>query len=170
MPGSRSAGMERLLLGRALGVDDELEWLVVDDDRRRGSPGLLGMLGGDQRDRLAEVAHAVDREHRLIRELEPVMPVAGHVLVREHRVNAGHRHRLGDVDPADARMRVRAAKRVAPEHPRRHQVARVRELAGRLRDTVHAHDALADAAELEPPCTAVLTERPPACTASRIFW
>ena len=46
------------------------------------------MLGGDDRDRLAEVEDAVDREHRLIGELEPVGLLPGHVLVREHRVHA----------------------------------------------------------------------------------
>ena len=70
--GRRPVGMERLLLGRALGIDDELERLVLDDDRLGRAACLLGMLGGDERDRLAEVADAVDREHRLIRELEPV--------------------------------------------------------------------------------------------------
>ena len=68
----RPVGMERLLLGRALGVDDELERLVLDDDRLGRAARLLGMLGRDERDRLAEVADAVDREHRLVGELEPV--------------------------------------------------------------------------------------------------
>ena len=64
--------MERLLLGRALRVDDGLERLVLDDDRLGRAARLLRMLGGDERHRLAVVAHAVDREHRLIGELEPV--------------------------------------------------------------------------------------------------
>ena len=42
-------------------------------------------------------------------------------------------------------MRVRAAQRVAPEHPRHDQVARVRELALHLRRRVDARDELADA-------------------------
>ena len=69
----------------------------------------------------------------------------------EHGVDAGHRQRLGDVDRDDARVRVRAADRVAPEHPRRPEVARVGELARRLRDPVGARDDLADPADLEPP-------------------
>ena len=56
---------------------------------------------------------------------------------------------FGDVDAADARVRVRAAQRVAPEHPRRLQVARAGELAGGLRLCVRAQNGLADAAELE---------------------
>ena len=72
MPHRRPVGVERLLLGRPLGVDDGLERLVLDDDRLGRAPRLLGMLGGDERDRLAVVADAVDREHRLVAELEPV--------------------------------------------------------------------------------------------------
>ena len=103
-----------------------------------GAARLLGVLGGDERDRLAEVAHAVDREHRLVAELEPVALLARDVLVGEHGVDAGHRQRLGDVDREDARVRVRAADGVAPEHPRRDEVARVRELALDLRHAVGA--------------------------------
>ena len=68
----RPVGMERLHLGRPLGVDDGLERLVLDPHRSRSAPRLLGLLGGDDRDRLAEVAHAIDREHRLVGELEAV--------------------------------------------------------------------------------------------------
>ena len=60
------------MLGRALGIDDGLERLVLDVDRLRRAPRLLGMLGCDERDRLAVVADAVDREHRLVGELEAV--------------------------------------------------------------------------------------------------
>ena len=87
----RPVGVERLLLGRALRVDDRLERLVLDDDRLGRAARLLGMLGRDERDRLAVVADAVDREHRLVGELEPVGLAAGHVVVREHGVDAGHR-------------------------------------------------------------------------------
>ena len=72
--------VQRLRLGRALRIDDRRQRLVVDDDQLRGAPCLLRMLGGDDRNRLAEVAHAVDREHRLILELEPVR-----LAPREHR-------------------------------------------------------------------------------------
>ena len=68
----RAVGVERLLLGRPLGIDDELERLVLDDDRLGRPPRLLGVLRRDERDGLAEVAHTVDREHRLVGELEPV--------------------------------------------------------------------------------------------------
>ena len=145
----RPVGMQRLRLGRALGIRDRLERLVLDDDPLRRAPRLLGMVGRDDGDRLAEVAHAVDRQHRLVRELEPVRLLPRDVGVREHGVHAGKRERRGEVDREDSRVRVRAAQRVSPEHPRCRQVARVRELAGRLRRAVDALDALADAADAE---------------------
>ena len=64
--------VDRLLLHRALHVDDGLERLVLDADPLGGSARLLGVLGGDERDGLAEVAHLLDREHRLVGELEAV--------------------------------------------------------------------------------------------------
>ena len=72
-----------------------------------------------------------------------------HVLVRQHGVDTRHAHRSGDVDRDDACVRVRTAHGVAPEHSRRLQIARVRELSRDLRDAVNPRDDLADAPELE---------------------
>ena len=138
VPHRRAVGMERLHLGRALGIGDGLERLVLDPHGGGRAPRLLGLLRRDDRDRLAEVADAIDREHGLVGELEAVRLRAGNVLVREHRVDAGHRARLGRVDREDARVRVRAAHGVTPEHPRGVEVARVGELARDLRDGVGA--------------------------------
>ena len=139
------------LVGRTLGIDHELELLVLDLDRGRRPPRLLRMLGGDEGDRLAEVAHPVEREHGLVGELEPVALVAGDVLVGEDGMDARHADGLRDVDRDDGCVRMRRPHRVAPEHPGREEVARVRELAGDLRDPVDALDRLADPAELELP-------------------
>ncbi len=141
--------VDRLLLERPLHVDDRLELLVGDGDPLRRPPRLLRVLRGDERDRLADVAHAVDREHRLVGELEPVALRARYVGVREDGVHAGHGQRLRDVDREHARVRVRAPHRVAPEHPGGVEVGRVRELAGRLRRAVGAEDEVADAADAE---------------------
>jgi hypothetical protein len=141
--------MQWLLLGRPLHLDHRLERLVLDSDRSGGAARLLGLLSGDEGDRLAEVADAVDREHRLVGELESVGLLPGHVLVRHDRVDAGHADGLGDVDREDPRVGVRAANRLPPEHPGRIEVARVRELARDLGDAVLAPHRVADAAELE---------------------
>ncbi len=178
----RPVGVERLLLGRMLGVDDRLERLVGDDDRLGRPTRLLGMLGGHDGHRLAVVADAIDREHGLVGELEAVGLAARNVLVREHRVDAGHRDGLRDVDLEDARMGMRAAQGVAPQHPRGVEVARVGELPehlrrrvgsrGRTRDADHrVGGALDDESglrggldlDLGHPAAAALT-------ASKIFW
>ena len=82
--------MDGRLVRRALHVHDRLERLVLDDDLGRRPPRLLRVLGGDERDRLADVARPVEGEHRLVGELEPVPLVPGNVLVRHHGVNARH--------------------------------------------------------------------------------
>ncbi len=156
--------VDRLLLHGAFHVDHGLERLVVDLDPLRGSPRLLGMLGGDNGDRLAEVAHLLEREHRLVGELEAVALLSGNVRVRQHGVHARRRQRLAQVDRENACVRVRAAQRVAPEHPGGREVARVRELARRLRDPVDAHDALADPAQGQR-----LAHSAASRTASKIF-
>ena len=149
MAARRLVRMQVDRLKRTLHVGDRLELLVLDPDALGRAARLLGMLGGDERDRLAVVENAVDREHRLIGELEPVGLLTWDVLVREHGMDARHRHRLGDVDRKDARVRMRASKRVPPQHPRHDEVARIRELALHLRRRVDTRDELADAAHLQ---------------------
>ena len=67
-----TVGMQRLLLRRALGVDDRLQRLVLDHDRLGGATRLLGVLGRDEGDRLAVVPDALERENRLVGELQAV--------------------------------------------------------------------------------------------------
>ena len=147
----RAVRVERLPLGGAARIDDRLERLVLDADLLGRPARLLRVLRRDQRDRLPEVADAVDRQYGLVGELEPVQLLAGNIVVREHGVDTGHRQGLGDVDRDDAGMGVRAPDRVPPEHPGRPQVAGIGEPARGLRHTVGARDDLADAADLEPP-------------------
>ena len=109
--------MERLLLERALHVDDRLELFVLDDDRLERAARLLGMLGRDDRDRLADVAHAVDRQDGLVRELEAVRLAAGDVRVGKDGVDARLREGRGDVERHDPRVGPRAAQRVPHSIP-----------------------------------------------------
>ena len=51
---------------RRLRIEQRLEHLVLDDDRGQRPPARLGMVGGDGGDRLADVAHVVAGEHRLV--------------------------------------------------------------------------------------------------------
>jgi len=166
----RAIRMERFLFRRALRVDDRLERVVLDLDPLRGAARLLRMLGRNECDRLAEVANTVPGQHGLVAELEPVALLSRDVGVRQHGVDAGHRQRLGEVDRTDPRMGVRAPQRVAPEHSRCLQVARVGELAGHLRNAVDARNDLADASELELRCCGLAhVEVAASRTASKIF-
>ena len=161
--------MQRLHLRRTLRVGDRFERLVLDADRGCCATCLLGLFRRDDRHGLAEVADAVDREHRLVGELEAVGLLAGDVVVLENRVDAGHRERLGRVDREDPRVRVRAAHRLAPEHPRGVEVARVRELARDLGDGIRATRGRRRASPTER--ARGRGHRPAATwTASRIFW
>ncbi len=164
----RPVGMQRLELGRPLGVDDRLERLVLDADRGGSAARLLGLLRGHDRDRLPEVADAVGGKHRLVLELEAVRLLAGNVVLREHRVHAGHAHGSGDVDGDHACVRIWAADGVAPEHPRDLEVARVRE---RTRDL--GHGVVAAHPDLGPAMRNAggsAHRSAASCTASRIFW
>ncbi len=116
----------------------------------RGSPRLLRLLGGDERDRLAVEAHALGGEHGLVGELEPVGLAAGNVGLRQNGVHSGHGHGGRHVDREDAGVRVRAADRATPEHAGRVEVARVHELAGDLRNRVGAADSRYRSPSLEP--------------------
>ncbi len=137
-------------LGRALHVGDRLERLVVDADPLGGAARLLRMLGGDERDRLAVVEDAVDREHRLVGELEAVELLARHVVVREHGVHAGHRHAPRRCRSTTMRACACGLRSVWPQSiPGDDQVARVGELALHLRRRVGARDELADLADLK---------------------
>ena len=87
-----------------------LERLVLDAHGGSRAPGLLGLLGRDDRDRLAEVAHAVDREHRLVGELEAVGLLPGNVLVGEDGVDAGQGARRRSRRSRAARARAGCAR------------------------------------------------------------
>ena len=64
---------------------------VVDSTASLGGAArLLGMLGRDERDGLAEVADVLHGQDGLVGELEAVALVARDVLVREDGVDAGH--------------------------------------------------------------------------------
>ena len=135
----------------ALGVRDGLLRDVVDPDLGGGAAGLLGVLGCDERNRLAEVAHVVHHEDRLVGELEAVALLARDVVVGEDGMDAGHAAGLGRVDALDAGRGVGAANRVAEEHAGREEVARVGKFAGDLGDRVDAANRLADPAVLQLP-------------------
>ena len=79
--------------------------------------GDIGVIGEDGGDGLADIAHAVTRQHRLAIGLQ-LLDLAfaeidrsdvGDVRRRPDGVDPGKRQRGGDVDGADAGMRLRRA-------------------------------------------------------------
>ena len=111
--------MQRLLLGGALHVGRPAR---AARTRRRSRGGraarLLGMLGGDDRDRLAEVAHAVDREHRLVGELEPVGLLPGTSSCVSTACTPGMRERRREVSIATMRACACGLRSVCPRASR----------------------------------------------------
>ncbi len=69
---------------------------------------------------------------------------AGHVVGREDRFHAGHRHRRGRVEPLHFRVRHRAHEELAEEHAVDAVVLGVLGLAGDFRDQVRSRVRLAD--------------------------
>ena len=144
--------------GRAAGVGcrgrrgDRGQRIVVDRDQFGGVLRLRGGLGDDQRDRVADVAHAAAREagvrrreHRravgafaLKRHRRRAETVRGDVVAGEDRKHAGRCDRSYGIDGADRRMRVRRAQDVGVR------------LAGQVHVVDEASLAAEEARVLEP--------------------
>ncbi len=128
-------------------VGDERKLAVVDLDLGGRSAGGLRVVGGHEGDRLTVVTYPAVGENRGVLDLQAVVLHLGRqVVVRQHRVHAGHGERLGDVDGDDLGVGDGAAQRLAPEHVLVPHVRGVRELAGDLEGAVRAKNRFADAA------------------------
>ena len=89
-------------------VEERRLLLELEADRlHRRRRGLL-VLGGDERDRLALVAHVVLRQQRLVgrdaERREVAVLEQWDVLPGDHRLDALHRLGLGDVEALDIRV------------------------------------------------------------------
>ena len=133
-----------------LGIEQRVEHLVLDDDRRERPPAGLGMVGGDGGDRLADVAHDVAREHRLVLVDQAVGELAGHVVGGDDGLDAGDPPRRRHVDAHDAGVRVRRAQRGAPQHAVAAEVGRELERALHLGDAVGPHGRRAEHVAADP--------------------
>ena len=130
---------------RLVDVDHVRQHLVVDLDQRERLVRDRSAGGGHGGDRMALVEHLLAR-HDVARHVpevlrHPLGPDIGEGLLREvgrghHRLHAGERLRLLDVDRADAGMRVRRAQDAADQHARPHHVGAVERLARHLRHAV----------------------------------
>ena len=151
---------QRRLLG-------EVDLDGVDRGHRRLLVGC-----GDERDRLALVAHVLLRQERLVlgdaegREV-PVREER-HVLPRDDRVDARQRLGLRRVEPCDVGVVDRRAQRLRPERPRDAHVVDERRPTGDVRDTVVAWKACADRLHSDPSVTSVVVGVPVVIVRSKL--
>ncbi len=104
-----------------LDVEHRRQRLVVDPHFRHRLIGLARTVRDDGDDRLALVAHLVDRERRLvvlaeIDQAEQGVEVARHIGAADDPAHAGERSASAGVDAAQARMGMRAADHLQMQH------------------------------------------------------
>jgi hypothetical protein len=111
-------------VGRLLGIENGLEWLVIDLHQLGGVAGQLARHRGDRDDGLADVPHAAHGKREVLdvaarrrRDLEERVGRRGDLLPDQRPVHTLELGRLGDVDARDRRMRVRRAHEVHVCHP-----------------------------------------------------
>ena len=98
------------------GVDEGLEQLVVDHDRRCGPPSSLGVIGGNCGDGLAVETDHIMSEHRLVLVFEPVGLCARYVVLGDDRMHTYDLPGCAEIDRGDPGRRVWRAKDVSPQH------------------------------------------------------
>ena len=100
-------------------VVDRGQFLVFGDDVLDRRLGDVRVGGHHDRDRLADEAHLVDRQDRLVVERRAVIGIGDHladIVGGEHAMNAGNLLRRAGVDRLDPAMRDGAAKDLAVQH------------------------------------------------------
>ncbi len=141
-----AVGMDRRVIAGDchFGVEQRLEQAVLHHDRGEGAAAGLGVIGGHDRHRFADVAHDAVGEHRLVGGDQPVGELAGHVGGGEHHVHAGDRQRRARVERHDLGVRVRRAQRRSPHRTVERQVAGEGERAPHLRHPVGPERGITD--------------------------
>ena len=140
---------------RVVDGQDRRTLFILHLDQLEGLEHDLLALRRDERDRVADVAALLaNRDHHRPVVLEvPLVALAGDVVRREHRDDAGKSLRLARVDALDERARCRRAKRRSVEHAGHDHVLHVFAGADRLLAGVDARHVLSD------PKDAVLVRR-----------
>ena len=143
----------RIRLHRLVDVDDVRQHLVIHHDQRQR---LLGDRRTDRRHRRHRMAliQRLLARHDVARHMPHVLrhtirPDISELLLRQirrrhHRLHARQRQRLGHIDAADPRMRMRAAQHPPIQHPRQDQVGAILRPASHLRHTIRPDRPRAD--------------------------
>jgi hypothetical protein len=135
---------------RRLRVVDRRQLLVVDFDQLDRIGRDVAVLRDHEGDLLVLEQHLAVGQHHLhiARERRHPVQVQGlQVLRREHRMHAGQRLRLRDIDRPDPRVAILAAHEVAEQHARQLEVVDIAALALDEADVLLALARAADAAE-----------------------
>jgi hypothetical protein len=145
--GARVGEEQHLVGGGGLEVDDDRQRVVVDLDQVGGVLPLVGLLGEDGGDRLADEPHHVLRQelahHLVVRPAEQQRRREVDVGAGEHADDAGRRAGLPDVDRLDAGV---CEWRPDEREMQRSDQVEVVGVAGAAREEgriLHAHDARA---------------------------
>jgi hypothetical protein len=115
-------------------AEDGRQLLIVDLDQVDGLLRDIGVHRCDRGHRVTDEADLAHRQDRHVAEDRPELGLdvrsRGHVLTREHGVDAWECLCRGRVDARDPRVRCRAPQELGVEHARDLDVDRVRDAAG----------------------------------------
>ena len=126
---------------RLLDGQDRFERLVLDvDERQRLERGVL-IERCDGRDGLADVAHLVDRERRLVLGRRHDPHLLGHVLARDDGHHAGMGERAPDVELHDPGVGLGRPEQAPVKHARQDDVVGVLRLTRQVGPGVHLRQA-----------------------------
>ena len=146
----RAAGGE--LRRRVFGAKDGGKLLDLDLHQIGGILREIRIRGEDDRHRLADIAHAILRQHGLTiglqsldaREADIDRRKIGDVFGGPHRAHAGHRARLRGIDGNDPPVRVGGTDHAHVQLPRKSHVRRKAAAPGHQRPILEARNRTAD--------------------------
>ena len=152
MPAGRAVEeSRRIVCQRIVHRHERRQVFVIDLDRLRGAERRRLVHRHNRGNRVADIAHPIKRNHRLVAQTDAVELIRQrcHVLAGHNAYDARHRQCSGGIDMANAGMRQRAAQQLAMQKTRKRKVPGVDRASGNFRTTfdriVAAACALLDA-------------------------
>ena len=121
-------------LQRLVNVQNRRQFLVVDFDQAQRFFRRIDAQGRNRRHRIADMAHFLHGDDRLIFEHRTVVRldafVVQNIVARQHRHDAGNFQRLGSIDLLMRACGIRTAENLAMAHPRDAHVGKILRPAG----------------------------------------
>ena len=168
-PGRRLEQQRGALAQRLFDRHDRGQRLVLHFDQAEGAVGGFLVDRHDSRDHVADIAHLVDRDDRLVADRDAVVRVRQPFCVGAgyNRGDASQRFGAPGVNRADAGMRVRAAQHLRVQHAGQADIEGVASRTGDLLGAVERNDRRAEprGATVHQPALALAAAR----TASTII-